>query len=74
MQVAILSNSRTVPPFGLDGGYPGQVGKTSILRKDGSVEALASCDQRDVLAGDSIVVETPGGGGYGSMQGPGARS
>jgi 5-oxoprolinase (ATP-hydrolysing) len=74
MQVAILANSRTVPPFGLDGGYPGQVGKTSILRKDGSVEALASCDQRDVLAGDSIVVETPGGGGYGSMQGPGARS
>jgi 5-oxoprolinase (ATP-hydrolysing) len=65
MQVAILANHRTLPPFGLDGGYSGQVGKTSILRKDGSVEVLASCDQRDVLAGDAIVVETPGGGGYG---------
>jgi 5-oxoprolinase (ATP-hydrolysing) len=74
MQVAILANHRVVPPFGLEGGYQGQVGKTSILRKDGSVEVLASCDQRDVLAGDSIVVETPGGGGYGSVQEPGARS
>ncbi len=67
MQVAILANHRVVPPFGLEGGYPGQVGKTSILRNDGSVEVLGSCDQRDVFAGDSIVVETPGGGGYGEV-------
>jgi len=65
MQVAILANHRVVPPFGLEGGDAGQVGRTCILRKDGSVEVLASCDQRNVLAGDSIVVETPGGGGFG---------
>ncbi|MBV8481568.1 MAG: hydantoinase B/oxoprolinase family protein [Verrucomicrobia bacterium] len=65
MQVVILANHRIVPPFGLDGGDAGKVGRTSILRKDGSVEVLSSSDQRDVAAGDAIVVETPGGGGWG---------
>jgi 5-oxoprolinase (ATP-hydrolysing) len=65
LKVAILANHRVVPPFGLEGGKPGKVGKTSILRNDGSVEVLSSCDQRDVAAGDAILVETPGGGGWG---------
>ncbi|MBV9732124.1 MAG: hydantoinase B/oxoprolinase family protein [Verrucomicrobia bacterium] len=65
MQVVILANHRIVPPFGLEGGDAGKVGRTSILRKDGSVEVLNSSDRRDVAAGDAIVVETPGGGGWG---------
>jgi 5-oxoprolinase (ATP-hydrolysing) len=65
MKVAILANHRRVPPFGLEGGQPGRVGRTFILRTDGRVEMLHSCDQRDVAPGDCIVVETPGGGGYG---------
>jgi len=65
MQVVILANHRIVPPFGLEGGDAGKVGRTSILRNDGSVEVLNSSDRRDVAAGDAIVVETPGGGGWG---------
>jgi 5-oxoprolinase (ATP-hydrolysing) len=65
MKVAILANHRRVPPFGLEGGQPGQVGRAFILRTDGRVEVLPSCDQRDVAPDDCIVVETPGGGGYG---------
>jgi 5-oxoprolinase (ATP-hydrolysing) len=67
MQVVILANHRIVPPFGLQGGHAGEVGRTSILRKDGRIEVLGSCDQRDVTAGDAIVVETPGGGGWGNV-------
>lgn len=65
MQVVILANHRIVPPFGLEGGNAGKVGRTSILRNDGTVEVLNSSDRRDVAAGDAIVVETPGGGGWG---------
>jgi 5-oxoprolinase (ATP-hydrolysing) len=65
MQVVILANHRVLPPFGLEGGDAGKVGRTSILRKDGSIEVLNSCDQREVASGDTIVVETPGGGGWG---------
>jgi 5-oxoprolinase (ATP-hydrolysing) len=65
MEVIILANRRRVPPFGLAGGGPGQCGRTSIERADGSVERLDSCDRRTVQAGDCVVLETPGGGGFG---------
>ena len=65
MSVAILANNRTVAPFGLEGGHPGKPGRTYVRRADGSVEDLGSCGQTEVAPGDCVVVETPGGGGYG---------
>jgi 5-oxoprolinase (ATP-hydrolysing) len=66
MSVAILANSRLVPPFGLEGGGSGQVGKTYIRRIDGRVDELGSCARTEVMAGEMIVVETPGGGAFGA--------
>jgi 5-oxoprolinase (ATP-hydrolysing) len=65
MTVAVLANSRVIAPFGLQGGYPGAVGKTYIQRSNGRIEDLGSFGQREVQPGDVIVVETPGGGGFG---------
>jgi 5-oxoprolinase (ATP-hydrolysing) len=65
MEVIILANRRRVPPFGLAGGAAGQCGRTSIERADGSIERLDSCDRRAVRAGDCVILETPGGGGFG---------
>jgi 5-oxoprolinase (ATP-hydrolysing) len=65
MTVTILANHRVVPPFGLHGGSPGAVGRTFIVRANGQIENLASCDQANVWSGDAVVVETPGGGGWG---------
>ena len=65
MNVAILASNRAVAPFGLEGGYSAQPGKTYVRRADGSIEDLGSCGQTEVAPGDSVVVETPGGGGYG---------
>ncbi|HTD55980.1 MAG TPA: hydantoinase B/oxoprolinase family protein [Silvibacterium sp.] len=65
MSVAILANHRLVRPFGLEGGGSGQVGRTYICRGDGRIEGLASCSKTEVNAGDQVVVETPGGGGFG---------
>ncbi|MGP1396783.1 MAG: hydantoinase B/oxoprolinase family protein [Inquilinaceae bacterium] len=65
MTAAILANHRQVPPFGLQGGQPGKVGKTWVERADGTVEVLGSTDKAEMRAGDVFVVETPGGGGYG---------
>src|ERR1700759_2485661 len=67
MMVAILANNRVIAPFGLEGGRGGEVGKTYIQRSDGGTEDLGSSGQSDVQAGDSIVVETPGGGGFGAL-------
>jgi 5-oxoprolinase (ATP-hydrolysing) len=65
MTLAILSGHRTVPPPGLAGGGPGEVGSSRIVRADGRVETLAAADKREVGPGDVWWLETPGGGGYG---------
>jgi 5-oxoprolinase (ATP-hydrolysing) len=66
MVVAVLANNRLIAPFGLEGGKPGKVGKTYIQRSDGQTEDLGSCGQTEVQPGDAIIVETPGGGGFGT--------
>eukprot|EP00669_Euglena_mutabilis_P011866 TRINITY_DN6472_c0_g1_i1.p1 TRINITY_DN6472_c0_g1~~TRINITY_DN6472_c0_g1_i1.p1 ORF type:complete len:187 (-),score=37.40 TRINITY_DN6472_c0_g1_i1:151-651(-) len=65
MEVNLLSGHRVVPNFGLAGGLPGQLGRNSVVRADGTVEVLKGCDRAALGPGDAIVVETPGGGGYG---------
>jgi 5-oxoprolinase (ATP-hydrolysing) len=65
MTVSTLSGHRRVPPYGLAGGQPGALGRNRVERADGSVVEMAGCDSVDVDAGDILVVETPGGGGYG---------
>ncbi|HYC04251.1 MAG TPA: hydantoinase B/oxoprolinase family protein [Azospirillaceae bacterium] len=66
MTAAILSNHRRVPPFGMAGGGPAQVGAARVERADGRVVELPSTAKAELQAGDVFVIETPGGGGYGS--------
>ena len=66
MTVSTLSGHRRVPPYGLAGGSPGALGANRVERADGEVVHLAGCGSVDVQPGDVLVVETPGGGGYGS--------
>ncbi len=74
MDMAILSSHRRVAPMGLDGGCAGETGSTRIRRRDGSIEELAGCDQRQVESGDAVIVETPTAGGCGRAEGaPAAR-
>ncbi|MCI3277448.1 hydantoinase B/oxoprolinase family protein [Streptomyces cylindrosporus] len=65
MTVSTLSQHRRVPPYGMAGGEPGALGANRVERADGTVTALAGSDAADVGPGDVLVIETPGGGGYG---------
>jgi 5-oxoprolinase (ATP-hydrolysing) len=67
MTAAILSSHRVVPPFGLQGGEAGVVGKNYVERSDGTVEELGSTAIVEMNAGDVFIIEAPGGGGYGSL-------
>jgi 5-oxoprolinase (ATP-hydrolysing) len=66
MTAAILSNRRRVPPFGLAGGGPGGLGRAWAARSDGRIAELGAQDRVEMQAGDALIIETPGGGGYGS--------
>ncbi|MEE8099201.1 MAG: hydantoinase B/oxoprolinase family protein [Hyphomicrobium sp.] len=65
MDCAILSSSREVPPFGLDGGEPGETGNNLVRRKNGNQEQLKGCDQTVLEPGEAIIIITPTGGGFG---------
>ncbi|MES1991320.1 MAG: hydantoinase B/oxoprolinase family protein [Pseudomonadota bacterium] len=65
MTASILSTHRIVAPFGLNGGTDAQCGRNSLRLHSGQVLDLAGSDQRELDAGDAIIIETPGGGGYG---------
>ncbi|MBT7370874.1 MAG: 5-oxoprolinase, partial [Gammaproteobacteria bacterium] len=67
MQASILSDHRRIPPFGLAGGEPGMTGRNYFEGADGSTKELAGTDTVEIRRGDSLIVETPGGGGYGSV-------
>jgi len=66
MTASILSNARTVAPFGVAGGLAGAVGINRVVRADGSVEPLAHIGQAEMAVGDIFEIHTPGGGGFGT--------
>ncbi len=67
MTANILSNHRITPPFGLQGGEAGQIGRNWIQRQDGTQENLNSTATVEMQPGDIFVIETPGGGGFGKI-------
>ncbi len=64
---AILSGGRRVRPFGVAGGAPGQLGRNVIKRADGRVEDIGGAAAFEMAVGDTIVIETPTGGGFGEL-------
>ena len=67
MTAGILSSHRVIPPFGLKGGEAGKVGKSYVQRNDNSIKQLNSTATVEMKPGDIFVIETPGGGGYESV-------
>jgi N-methylhydantoinase B len=64
-RMSLLADRRKRPPYGLHGGDDGATGRASIIRRDGTVEALPSKGSWELAAGDRVRIETPGGGGFG---------
>lgn len=64
MSVGILSERRETRPYGLLGGGPGEPGVNRLLC-GGNETNLPSHAHNLVEAGDIVIVESPGGGGYG---------
>ena len=48
------------------GGEPGGIGRNAVERSDGRIEELAGGAQTKMKPGDVFIIETPGGGGYGT--------
>ncbi len=66
MKVTLLTSHRHTDPYGLAGGGAGRRGRNSVRRADGRIDELRGNDETDMQPGDTFIMETPGGGGYGS--------
>jgi len=64
LNVAILSERRVFPPYGLKGGLPGKQGKNLLIRKNDKPVNLGGKKEISARAGDRIRILTPGGGGF----------
>ncbi len=66
LEVSILSERRgPYPPYGMHGGQPGSLGRNTLIRADGARVELAAKAQLTAAPGDVLIIETPGGGGWG---------
>jgi 5-oxoprolinase (ATP-hydrolysing) len=71
MRANMLANRRAVPPQGLGGGSAAQPGRNWVERVDGSRKELTATDSAEMGIGDTFVILTPGGGGFGGEFGEG---
>ncbi len=69
VQFTILSQHRVEAPYGMEGGEAGKTGKQFLKLQNGQIVPLSGIDSRNLAAGERIVIETPGGGGWGSTDG-----
>ena len=68
--VSLLTQRRNENhPAGLAKGGAGQSGVNKVLFADGREELLKNRQQFAVNVGDQLTIETPGGGGWGNVNG-----
>ncbi|CAJ2506732.1 Uu.00g079180.m01.CDS01 [Anthostomella pinea] len=70
MQVSILSERRVIPPYGMAGGGEGGRGVNLWIRtdpEDGFTRTISLGGRATTMmnVGDRVIIQTPGGGGYG---------
>ncbi|MFQ6054156.1 MAG: hydantoinase B/oxoprolinase family protein, partial [Candidatus Bathyarchaeia archaeon] len=63
--LSILAERTKIPPWGLQGGGSGALGEYLLKRGDGSTIRLPSKCTVSLEKGDTLIIRTPGGGGYG---------
>ncbi len=67
MDAVVVASRRNVAPHGMLGGAPGQPGRQWVERADGTRTDMPGNTGQALLApGDTLVLETPGGGGWGA--------
>lgn len=65
--VTLLTERQRLPPYGLQGGDPGQCGENRLWR-DGEETHLPGKVHFRTQPGDRLTISSPGGGGWGSLE------
>ncbi len=68
MDVSFLCGRRIVPPAGLNGGGNGALGHNYLRNIEGQIDELKGRSQIKVNRGEAVIIQTPGGGGFGKPE------
>ncbi|HHS13221.1 MAG TPA: 5-oxoprolinase [bacterium] len=68
VSLSLLGEHRIERPYGLEGGRSGQRARQIMITPEGRSIELQSRESRDIESGSRFILETPGGGGYGTPQ------
>ena len=68
IEIGLLSERRSIPPFGMAGGNCGETGKNLLIHPDGRIQNFGAKNTTVVKAKTRIRIMTPGAGGYGPSQ------
>jgi N-methylhydantoinase B len=63
--LSILAERTKIQPWGLKGGGGGALGEYKLIKRSGETLTLPSKCTVQIEEGDTLVVHTPGGGGFG---------
>jgi 5-oxoprolinase (ATP-hydrolysing) len=66
LTMSILSERRTLHPYGMAGGEDGATGRNLIIKSNGIVCNIGGRSSGRLELGERLRIETPGGGGYGA--------
>ncbi len=66
-EVTLLADRRSRGPYGLKGGRDGAPGRAEVIRGDGSSQRVPGKASVRLRKGERIRIESPGGGGWGSL-------
>ena len=67
-QITLLADRRKFAPYGLAGGEPGANGRAFLISSTGQSSELPGKCTQYAQTGDTIRIETPGGGGWGRKE------
>ena len=67
MRANILANRRRIAPRGICGGGDAMPGRNWVARANGTCEEMGATGSAQMQPGDSFVILTPGGGGFGEV-------
>jgi 5-oxoprolinase (ATP-hydrolysing) len=65
VSLSVLTQHRTTAPYGMNGGKPGKTGSQTLVRISGEHQSLHWRDGAELSPGDRLILQTPGGGGFG---------
>ncbi len=64
VNITVISERRRIPPYGLFGGNPGETGKNYVIKNGKKLERPGKFSEK-LSKGDRLIIESPGGGGFG---------